>query len=137
MRLAEKGAIVPPPPLSPHLQAVADSISGGQGIIAATHWDLYQPTKPDGVDFYVGEEELGHIHLNGDVHLATSDELRKLIAKGLAQRFPYGGSYACWVLFHIRSDSDARQALWLFELNYQRLTGTHLPKILEQIENYK
>ncbi len=139
MTLQEKGLIVPPPPLAPQLQPIADSIQTWEGIIAATHWDLYNRTRPDGADFYVGEEELGHIHLNGEVHLATTNELRKpLVARGLAERFPYGGGgYAGWVNFHIHNEETARHALWLFRLNYDRIRGVALPQLLEEIEGYK
>ena len=138
MTLEEKGPICPPPHLAPHLQTVSQTLQAWEGVLAATHWDLYDTTQVDGADFYVGSQELGHIHLNGEVHLATSPELRQLlVALSLAQPFPFGGDYAGWVLYRIRSIQDTRHALWLFQLNYLRLTGTPLVDLTQVINNYK
>ena len=49
-------------------QSVSAEIQSWPGIIAATHWFLYDRTQVDGADFYVGEKELGHIHLDGELH---------------------------------------------------------------------
>ena len=69
----------------------------------------------------MGEQELGHIHLNGEVHLATSLELRKtFLAKKQARPFPY---YASWVEASIKTEAQADHALWLFRENYMRLMG--------------
>ena len=121
MTLQEKGPIVPPPVLSSHAQSVSAEIQSWAGVVSATHWDLYRRDRPDGADFYVGDEELGHIHLDGSVHLATGNALCKsLLEAGLAERFPYGSG---WVLYHIASEADAQHARWLFQLNYDRLKG--------------
>ena len=70
------------------------------------------------------EAELGHIHLNGDVHLAATSELGVvLLQRGLASPLPYGKAYGDWVSFMIRTDVDADHAIWLFRLNYDRLRG--------------
>ncbi len=121
MTLHEKGPIVPPPVLFGHAQSVSAEIRSWADVISATHWDLYRRDRPDGADFYVGDEELGHIHLNGEVHLATGNALcRSLLDAGLAERFPYGSD---WVLYTIGSETDAEHALWLFRLAYDRLKG--------------
>ena len=40
----------------------------------------------DSADFYVGEQELSHLHLSGDVHLASSPALgQTLVAGGWAR----------------------------------------------------
>ena len=91
------------------------------GIIAATHWHLSRRDEVDGADFYIGEQELGHIHLDGEVHLATDLEMRKsLVEAGLARPFPW---YKSWVELSIRTEPDAAHAIRLFRLNYCRLTG--------------
>ena len=119
LKLESKGPVVPPPVLAEPMQSVSAEIPTWPGIIAATHWQLYRPTEVDGADFYVGEAELGHIHLDGEVHLATSLEQRRtLVAAGLARPFPY---YESWVETSIKSTDDAARALRLFKLNYDRL----------------
>jgi hypothetical protein len=121
MKLEEKGKILPPPVLNKYSEMVSREIQQWQNIIAATHWYLYDTTKVDGADFYVGEEELGHIHLNGEVHLATDKKLKKLLLDNkMAQKFPYGEN---WVQFHINSKADAERAILLFRLNYKRING--------------
>ena len=79
MTLSEKGPIAPPPILNGLLQGVSQTIQSWNGVVAATPWYLYLPTQVDGADFYVGEKELGHIHLDGSVHLATSMALRQVL----------------------------------------------------------
>lgn len=124
MTLSEKGPIAPPPVLNGLLQGVSETIQSWNGVGAATHWHLYRPDQVDGTDFYVGDEELGHIHLDGSIHLATSLALRQaLVTRGLAQPFPYAG-YEGWVQSAIRGPADAELALWLFGLNHRRLCGT-------------
>lgn len=135
MTLEEKGPIVPPPQLSKFPQQVSDEIQSWEGIIAATHWNLYSRSKPDGADFYVGKEELGHIHLDGEVHLATGKELAALlIKKGLGEKFPYG---ADWVTTPINSAEDVVHATWLFKLNYKKITGEPVENLIEEIKRYK
>ena len=119
--LEEKGPVAPPPILGQPYQAVAEVVMKWPGVIAATHWHLYRRDEVDGVDFYVGERELGHIHLNGHVHLATNQQLHDtFIGNGWAETFPIGGSYAMWTLFRIRHESQVDLAIRLFRLNYER-----------------
>lgn len=133
MTLSEKGPIAPPPVLNGPLQGVSETIQSWNGVIAATHWHLFRSTQVDGADFYVGEEELGHIHLDGSVHLATSMALRQaLVMRGFAQPFPYSG-YEDWVQSTIRGPSAADLALWLFSLNHRRLCGTPEAELLAEI----
>lgn len=138
MTLEEKGKIAPPPIMTTYPQMVSDTIQQWQNVISVAHWDLFDNTKVDGSDFYVGKNELGHIHLDGSVHLATINELRiPLIKNNLAKKFPYGGEYEGWVLFKIASESDAIQALWLFQLNYERLMGLSIETLISKINNNK
>ncbi|WP_300979150.1 luciferase family protein [Flavobacterium sp.] len=137
MTLEEKGLIIPPPVLATYPQMVSHAIQQWPNVMAATHWDLYNNTKVDGADFYVGKNEIGHIHLDGTVHLATTNELRiPLLKNNLAQKFPYSGEYEGWVLFKITTKSDAEQAIWLFQLNYERLMGLSIETLLSKINNH-
>jgi hypothetical protein len=138
MTLEEKGKFAPPPKMTAYPQMVSNAIQQWENIIAATHWDLYDSTKVDGADFYVGKNELGHIHLNGYVHLATTTDLRiPLLKNNLAKKFPFGGEYEGWVQFKITSERDAKQAIWLFQLNYERLMGVSIETIISKINNHK
>ena len=134
MSLKQKGAVRPPPVLAEPFERVSQALQAWPGIVAATHWHLSRNREVDGADFYVGDEELGHLHLDGDVHLATNLALAvPLVEAGLARRFPYGGSYAGWVEMSIRTDADAEHAIWLFRLNYDRLSGGAMSGLVERI----
>ena len=131
MRLEAKGEIRPPPRLKGPAQFVSLEIQSWPGIIAATHWFLYDRTQVDGADFYVGERELGHIHLDGELHLCVTVGLRRrLIEAGLAEALPWAED--C-VQAPISNRRDARNALWLFRLAYDRLTGIPIPDLRRRI----
>ena len=92
----------------------------------------------DGADFYVGEAELGHIHLNGEVHLAALNGLGvALLQRGFVSPLPYGKAYGDWVSFMIRTDLDADHATWLFRLNYDRLQNESLDALTERVLSYQ
>ena len=130
--LASKGPMQPVPRLVGPAQRVSELIQTWPDIIAATHWDLYDNKKINGADFYVGQNELGHIHLDGDIHLATTKQLRAaLISAGLAEPFPW---YDSWVQFRITDDLSIKHGAWLFKLNYDRLMGMPLETVLTCIK---
>lgn len=118
MPRSKKGPVKPPPGLEGPLGAVADTVASWPGIIASVHWCLFERTKVDGVDFYLGEEELGHFHLDGSIHLATSPSLgQELVAGGMAKPFRYQQG---WVEEQVqRIGPDA--AVALFRRNYEQL----------------
>ena len=135
MKLDQKGPIKPAPVLTGPGQKTAEAIQSWPTIISATHWDLFNRSRVDGADFYVGEAELGHIHLNGEVHLAATNGLGiALLQRGLASPLPYGKAYGDWVSFMIRTDSDADHAIWLFRLNYDRLRGESLDALTGRMD---
>ncbi len=124
MSRANKGPIEPAPHLEEALQAVADIVSTWPNISATVHWNVFRPTQIDGTDFYVDEEELGHIHLDGYIHLATSLRFgAALIAEGRAEPFPYVEG---WVQAKIAEVGQAT-AVALFRRNYDRLVGAKRP----------
>lgn len=124
MSLSAKGRRLPPPTLDAPLQRLSVEIQSWPGIIAATHWHFSRNGRVDGADFYRGEEELGHLHLDGELHLAAPPALtRALLGAGLAQPFPWASGDE-WVLYRIRSEADARHAERLIRLSYDHLGGT-------------
>jgi hypothetical protein len=131
MRLESKGEIKPPPKLKGPAQSVSREIQSWPDIVAATHWYLDDRTQVDGADFYVGEKELGHIHLDGELHLCVTVGLRRrLIEAGLAEALPWAED--C-VQAPISTRTEARNAIWLFRLAYDRLTGTPIPELRRRI----
>jgi hypothetical protein len=115
---ADKGPVAPPPLLDGPLGTVAAAVAEWPGIVATVHWDLFQPTVVDGIDFYLGEEELGHMHLDGDVHLATSAKLgAALVKEGAAKPFRWQRG---WVHAYVQR-IGAEAAVALFRRNYDRL----------------
>ena len=122
-----KGPLAPPPMLGGSVQAVADAIATWPEVQATTHWHLNDQTRIDGIDFYVGPDELGHIHLDGSIHLATTPELgAEMVAEGLGKPFRWARG---WITADIsRLGVDAAEAL--FRRNYDRLrpgaTGAQL-----------
>jgi len=133
MRLESKGEVKPPPKLQGPAQSVSREIQSWPGIIAATHWYIDDRTQVDGADFYVGEKELGHIHLDGELHLCVTAGLRKqLIDAGLAEALPWADD--C-IQAPISNKRDARNAVWLFRLAYDRLRGTPIPKLRQRIRD--
>ena len=133
-----KASIIPPPQLDELAQAVAQAIQCWDDGIAVTHWDLFDHTRVDGADFYVGEEELGHIHLNGDVHMAATKAIyQALITAELAGSLPYGSGNKRWVRFPIQVEAHSAHATWLFRLGYHRLKGTPESELLRRIKSVR
>jgi Family of unknown function (DUF5519) len=121
MKLADKGPIVAPPVLKGWAQQVSLELQSWPGIVSATHWLLDDPTQVDGADFYVGERELGHIHLDGEIHLGLTRSLCKaLIDAKHAEPFRWAED---WVQFSVKNQGSAQHGLWLFRLGYDRLNG--------------
>ena len=113
-----KGPLAPPPMLGGSIQAVADAIAAWPDVEATTHWHFSDQSRADGIDLYVGNDELGHIHLEGSIHLATNPPLGAVIvAEGLARPFPYAKG---WVVASI-DKLGKKGAIALFRRNYDRL----------------
>ena len=132
MKLEDKGPMAPPPVLEGWAQNVSLEIQSWPKIISATHWRFGYPTQVDGADFYVGEHELGHIHLDGEIHLVVPQRLAKtLIDAKLAQKFRWGID---WVQFPINSEASARHATWLFKISYDLINGADETELIKRIE---
>ncbi|MBE7217252.1 MAG: DUF5519 family protein [Caulobacteraceae bacterium] len=113
-----KGAIAPPPRLEGDLQAIVDAVSAWPGVEATTHWHFADQSRIDGVDFYVGREELGHLHLDGSMHLATTPALSaELVGEGVGSPFTYARG---WTQARV-SRLGVEGATAFFRRNYDRL----------------
>ena len=124
---------MPPPVLDAPFQDLSETVQSWPGVLAATHWHLSGNGQVDGADFYRDGEELGHIHLDGEVHLATSPAIaRALIAAGAAERFPWAGAGE-WATYRIRSEAGLRHAERLFRLSYDYLGGAFEAAMIEAV----
>ena len=113
-----KGPIAPPPPLAGKLKAVADTVAAWPEVEATVHWRFDQPDRVDGVDFYVGPDELGHINLDGSIHLATTPRLgAELVAEGLGKPFAWARGWTAASVHRLGVD----RSVALFRRNYDRL----------------
>jgi hypothetical protein len=116
-----KGPLAPPPILAGDLAAVADGVASWSGVAATTHWHFADQARIDGIDFYVGSEELGHLHLDGSIHLATTSELSaELVAEGVGSPFRYASG---WTQASVARLGVAG-AVAVFRRNYDRLHPT-------------
>jgi hypothetical protein len=131
MKLAEKGRFAPPPALPLNAQAVSEVIAAWPSVHARTHWLLGDEREVDGADFYVGQEEIGHIHLDGEAHIAVSKRLRAaLLEAGLAKPFRWNQKF---VLFRIETAKDRGRAEALFRLAYQSVRGAPDAQLLKTL----
>lgn len=134
MKLAEKGRYAAPPQLKPAAQLASETIAKWAGVHARTHWLLGNEREVDGADFYFGQDELGHIHLDSQAHVMHDRPVAEaLIKAGLGRRFQWSEEV---VVFDIRKQSDVAHALWLFELSYERRKGTKSADLLARIRHY-
>jgi hypothetical protein len=122
MRLSEKGRFAPPPRLTPqHAQALAERLAHWPGMQARTHWFLGDESTVDGADFYVGDDEVGHLHLDGEAHVAVGVTLRDALVKAkLAHPFVYSCAFVTWP---VDSAADGEHAEWLFSLRHSVVRG--------------
>ena len=131
MKLDEKGHYAPPPRLPVHAQAVSNVLASWSGVHARTHWLLGDESQVDGADFYVGQRELGHIHLQGEAHIAVPKALRDaLIQAGLASPFRWSPAF---VVYSISKAAHIAPATALFELAYDHLQGVAPAELVARV----
>ena len=135
MKLSEKGRFAPPPSLPKHAEEVSQALASWPGVHARTHWLLGDESVVDGADFYVGEEEIGHLHLEGQAHVATGLALRKsVVAAKLAGPFRWNTKF---VVHDVERASDVEHALWLFRLAYDRAKGATDEDLITRVRAYE
>jgi Family of unknown function (DUF5519) len=135
MKLSEKGRFAPPPKLPKHAQGVSKALASWADVHARTHWLLGDETEVDGADFYVGQEEIGHLHLEGEAHVATGSVLRKaLVAAKLASPFRWSSKF---VVHDVGRAADVEHALWLFRIAYDRAHGVSDEDLIARVREYE
>jgi len=134
MKLSEKGRFSPPPTLPKHAEIVSKELASWPEVHARTHWLLGDESEVDGADFYVGEEEIGHLHLEGQAHVATGLGLREvLVAAKLASPFRWSSKF---VVHDVGRGSDVAHALWLFRLAYDRALRVPDQELIARVRAY-
>lgn len=112
-------------------QRVSETVGAWPDVHARTHWLLGDEREVDGADFYLGEEELGHIHLDGEAHVFLPRMLvASLVAAGLGRPFRWSANV---VVFAIGRVKDVEHALWLFQLSYDRRRGASTAELAARV----
>ena len=131
MNLADKGHFSPPPRLPKLAQQVSEALAQEPGIEARTHWLLGNEAQVDGADFYWGQEELGHLHLDGEAHVAQVSALRNaLVEAGLASPFRWSRDFDT---ARLSKAADVERVEWLFSLRRRQLGGVPLAELLHEV----
>ncbi len=131
MKLAQKGSFAPPPRLPHAAQALSELLACWPRVHARTHWRLGDERFVDGADFYLEQDELGHLHLDGEAHVAVGEKLAAaLVRAGLASRFRWSPAF---VTHPIASEADVKHGAWLFQLRYDALEGAAEPELLDRV----
>ena len=115
---AGRSSIRQPPVLTGDLKAVADAVTIWPEVIATSRGHFAHTEQDDGIDFRVGEDELGHMHFDGSIHLASGPDLcADLVAEGLGRPSPWARGWLEARVDHL----GAPRAVALFRRNYDRL----------------
>lgn len=131
MQLRNEGVIQAAPALRGKAQELSLELQRWEGMQAVTHWQLGNSEKVDGTEFHVDDKELGHIHLNGELHLLLTKRLSKvLIQDGFAEKFPLGAE---WVQASVTTEGERERARWLFRLGYDHLRAVDEEILLERV----
>ncbi len=118
MSRQSKGRVAPAPRLGPAAQLVVDAVAELPSVSVQAHWEIGSQTEVNGTDFYVGEEELGHVHLDGEAHVPLGSSLAELvITNKLARRFRWSRDFV------VVDTKDPDRALWVFGLRRAQIDG--------------
>ena len=121
MSRTAKGRVAKPPRLAPTAQAVVDVVATLPGVTVQAHWEIGSQTEVNGTDFYVGEEELGHIHLDGEAHIPVGRPLADvMIGARLARQFRWSREFV------VVDTADHEAAVWAFGLRHAQIDGAAL-----------
>lgn len=125
-----KGRVAPAPVLMPVAQRVADEVAHMPDVAVQAHWEIGSQQDVNGTDFYVGEHELGHIHLDGDAHIPLGRAVvDALVAGRHARRFRWSPEF---VSVDVTKNPDS--AAWIFALRHAAIHGASVAELLTQID---
>jgi hypothetical protein len=131
MQLVQKGRFAPPPKLPRFAQQLSEALAGEPGITARTHWLLGDESVVDGADFYLGQDELGHLHLDAEAHVAQAGAVRNaLLEAGLAHEFRWSRQF---VTAPVEKQADVAHVKWLFSLRRRQLEGVAVAALVEEV----
>lgn len=125
MSRTEKGRVAPPPKLGVAAQRVAEAVTALPGVVAQAHWEIGSQTDVNGIDFYVGEDEVGHIHLDGEAHIAVGAAMaRTLVKRRLARKFPWSSAFV------VVDTADHDRCVKIFALRRAQIAGVGEDELL-------
>ncbi len=102
--------------LSVLLGRLQTEIGAWAGISTAAH-------RFGGVEFRLGNVEIGHIHRNGMVDIPFTRKIRAvLVAEGAAQPHHLLAESG-WITYFVRDETDLAGARRLFQLSYLHKSG--------------
>ena len=123
-----KGRVAPPPQLDGAAQSVSTEVAALPDVTVQAHWEIGSQTEVNGTDFYVGEDELGHVHLDGEAHIPVGRQLAAVvIAAGLARKFPWSREFV------VVDTQDVARAVWVFGLRRAQIDGAAHDALCERV----
>ena len=131
MQLRNPGPVQAAPTLDGYAGQLAENVRRLPGVTAYTHWRLGSPGVVDGAELHVGDPELGHIHLDGSVHIPLTAPLASLLVSKEFGQTPYWSN--TWITIPVRSSQDVEHAAWLFCLAHARIEGALDTTIRDEI----
>jgi hypothetical protein len=109
------------------VESVVQAVSALEGVYTAPH-------RFGGVEFKLGNVEIGHIHRNGMVDIPFTRAIRdQLLVEGKADRHHLLADSG-WMTFYIRTPEDVDRAIWLYRVSYlqkaaRRGVATNVPDL--------
>ncbi|MBE7209448.1 MAG: DUF5519 family protein [Gluconacetobacter diazotrophicus] len=131
MKLRNQGPIQAAPRLEDHAGMLASTVESWPGVAAFTHWQPGSPGVVDGAEFHVGDDELGHVHLDATAHILMGRTITSLLSRKSLGKPPSWSD--AWITHPVRSPADVRHGVWLFQLAYDRLRGASEDGLLMRI----
>ena len=118
MSRTAKGRVAPAPRLAAKPQQTAELVAALPNVSVQAHWEIGSQSDVNGTDFYVGEQELGHIHLDGEAHIPVGATLAAVLVQAkLAKRFRWSAQFV------VVDAADTEVAVWTFALRHAQIAG--------------
>ena len=130
MKLRNPGPIRPAPDLHGQAATIAEAVERMVGVTAHTHWMRGDSKTVDGAEYHLGDLELGHVHLDGSVHLPMGPLAASVVDASLAAYPPWSKT---WVSLAAQANGSASKAIWLFELAHAQASGLSHHNLLDRI----